>query len=104
MKKLVLIAFTALALGGCQTIATPTTPSAGIDGKLLDKCAYLQSGVAIAQLASAFIPAAAPIVSDGSRLIDAYCTGKPITDVASALDTMERLIVAVRPIAARVGK
>ena len=103
MKKLALIAFTSLALGGCQTIA-PTTPSAGIDGKLLDKCAYLQSGVAIAQIASAFIPAAGPIVADGSRLIDAYCTGKPITDVASALDTMERLIVAVRPIAARIGK
>jgi hypothetical protein len=74
------------------------------DTKLRDKCAYLQSGVAIARLGAPFIPAAAPIVTIGADLIDDYCVGKPVTNLGDALAQMEKVIVAVRPIAAQLKK
>lgn len=90
-----------LASAACNT----TKIESGIaqaDLKLRDKCAYLISGVQIAQIASAFIPNAAPIVAQGSALIDAYCGAKPITDLPSAMAAMERVIVSVRPLADQI--
>lgn len=102
MRSILLVLPFALSLGGCMTVAD--TKVASIDEKLRDKCAYLQSGVAIARIASGFIPKAAAIVETGSALIDAYCTGEPIQNVESAMRAMENVIVAVRPIANQLGK
>lgn len=88
-----------LVIAACQTI-NPGLASA--DAQLRDKCAYLISGVGIARLAATFAPQAAPVVEQGALLIDAYCGSKPVTDVASAMAAMERIIVAVRPLAAQV--
>jgi hypothetical protein len=87
-------------LTACQTVSQVAT----LDQKLRDKCAYLQSGVSLARVAVLLTPGAAPLVEQGSDLIDAYCGAKPVTDAKSAMDAMERVIVAVRPIAAKIGK
>lgn len=93
-------AFALFMVGGM--LAGCITTVANADTRLRDKCAYLQSGVALAQIAAGFVPAAGPIVTNGSALIDAYCSGRPIMDAASAMDAMERIIVAIRPIAAKL--
>lgn len=103
MKKVVLISAVALTLGGCQTINTGVAAIASADARLRDKCNYLNSGVAIAQLAVGFVPKAQRYVDQGTALADAYCTGAPITDLASAMAAMERVIVAIRPVAAKIG-
>jgi hypothetical protein len=91
-------------LTACQSTSQFNTQVASIDQKLRDKCAYLQSGVSLARVAVLLTPAASPLVEQGSDLIDAYCGAKPVTDAKSAMDAMERVIVAVRPIAAKLGK
>jgi hypothetical protein len=90
----------ALALTACQTTGQVAT----LDAKLRDKCAYLQSGVGIARVATTLYPPAVQIVEQGSALIDAYCGSRPISDVASAMEAMERIIVAVRPIASKIAR
>ncbi len=97
-------------LAGCKTSGTSAGASIGgaivtADAKLRDKCAYLQDGVRIAQLGVAILyPGASTIVADGAALIDANCTGAPITDAATALDRMQKVIEAVRPIATATGQ
>ncbi len=103
MKNLVLISAVALTLGGCQTINTGVAAIASADIRLRDKCAYLASGVELAQLAVSFVPKAQKYVDQGTALAAAYCSGAPITDLSSALAAMERVIVAIRPVAAKVG-
>ena len=97
MKNLLLASAGALTLAACQTLPSGVVNA---DAKLRDKCAYLRSGVTIAQIAVAFYPSAKTLVDNGKILIDTYCSGRPVTDVASALDAMESVIVAIRPVAA----
>ncbi len=102
MRSIILALPLALSLGGCMTAADSKVAS--VDAKLRDKCAYLQSGVAIARIAASFAPKASTLVERGSALIDAYCTGEPIRNVESAMRNMENVIVAIRPIANQIGK
>lgn len=91
---------TAFLVAGCQT--TLQTVSAA-DDKVRDKCGYLQSAVAIAQqVASIAAPVGvANIIDIGQNLLGAYCQGTRITDIPSAMARMEKIIVAVRPLAAK---
>lgn len=100
MKHAIVIAATAFTLAGCQT----TFQQVGMfDARLKDKCAYLLSGAQIAQLgAQLFVPNAANVANAANALLADYCTSKPIDNPIAALDAMERVIVAVRPIAAKV--
>lgn len=100
MKKLLLVPVLAIGLGGCIT----DSQIASTDARLRDKCAYLQSGAAIARLAAGFIPSAQAIVYAAADLSDDYCTGKPISNLSAAMSQMEKVIVAVRPIAAQLKK
>jgi hypothetical protein len=102
--KLIRLLAAGLVLAVLTACNVTTTQVATLDQRLRDKCAYLQSGVSLARVAVLLTPTAAPLVEQGSDLIDAYCGSRPITDPASAMEAMERIIVAVRPIAAKIGK
>lgn len=100
MKKTATAVCLCLSLTACKVPTVVTTA----DTTLQDKCSYLASAAGFAQLGVAiFYPSATTILADATALIKANCTGKPITDLPSALDRMESIIVAVRPIAAAVG-
>lgn len=100
MKRLLIIP-AVLTLAGCaaiQKVNEGVAVIADADARLRDKCAYLNDGVTIAEAFVGVVPAATNIVRAGSRLAAAYCGGGPVTDFASAMAAMERIIVSVRPL------
>lgn len=103
MKRLLIIP-ALLAVAGCAKINAAVEVAASADARLRDKCAYLESGVTIAEAFIGVIPSATNIVRNGARLATAYCSGRPVTDFASAMEAMERIIVAVRPLATNAAQ
>ena len=93
-----------LAIAACNTTKVDNA-IASTDLKFRDKCDYAISGLEFARLGAAiFVPSASALVAEGSAAVRDYCEGAPVTDVVSAMRTLEKFIVAVRPIAAQVQK
>ena len=103
-RKYIVAATAAFTLAGCAQLQLATDAAVSADARLRDKCAYLNDGVAIARLFVGVVPSASGIVEKGAALAATYCSGRPITDLSSAMAAMERIIVAVRPLASQAGK
>jgi hypothetical protein len=103
MKALLIIPAIVI-VAGCAKINAAVEVAASADARLRDKCAYLNDGVTIAEAFLGVVPSATNIVRTGAKLATDFCTGRPVTDFASAMAAMERIIVAVRPLATKAAQ
>lgn len=94
----------ALSVGACAQLDKIGAGVVTADKLLSDKCGYLADVVRFAPLAIGIVPAAAGVAERAVNAAQAYCSGGRVSNISSALDLMERIIIASRPIATKVGQ
>lgn len=116
MRKIFATAALGLCLAGCagvnaafQAASTVITGVAELDAQFRDKCNYARDGQRIAAEVSAVAPdsGASVVAQSLANAVSAYCSGQTFAGVAQAKDAMQRmqrLIEAVRPLAALIRR